>query len=149
MIKAIFIANKHSDKQVQVDSAQLEKGRGIITDRYFAESKFPGQNITFIEYEEIQNYNTAYNQNIKLSATRRNVVTTGVRLNDLVGKEFNIGDVTFRGIELCEPCAILGGLLENENIKNSEVVKAFTHKGGLRADVLSNGKIATGNTINI
>jgi MOSC domain-containing protein YiiM len=70
-----------------------------------------------------------------------------VRLNDLVGKTFQIGTVKLKGVELCEPCATLGSALENESIKNADVVKAFVHKGGLRADVLTSGSIKVGMSI--
>ena len=65
-------------------------------------------------------------------------------MNSLVGKEFNIGDVRFKGVELCEPCSKMGKNLENYTITKREVVRAFVHKGGLRADILSDGKLAVG-----
>jgi MOSC domain-containing protein YiiM len=149
MIKAIFIAKDILGPQEQVESIELTAGKGIVGDRNFNRTHKPGKNITFVEIEQIERYNNDNNQNIKLSATRRNVVTEGIRLNELVGKNFTIGPVKFRGIELCEPCATLGGQLENENFNKAQVVKALAHKGGLRADVINDGNISTGMTINI
>lgn len=142
MIKAIFVAKESEGQQLQVDFADLVQGKGIVGDRNFAKSKWPGQNITFIEIEEIENYNANFAQNIGLSDTRRNIVTQGIRLNELVGKEFRIGEAVFKGIELCEPCTVLGKLLENEAIKQKDVIKAFVHRGGLRADVICGGRIS-------
>lgn len=147
MIEALFIAKEHNTAQEQVESIELVEGKGIVGDRNFEQSKWPGQNLTFIEQEEIENYNREFQQDISISDTRRNIITKGVRLNDLVGKTFQIGTVKLIGVELCEPCATLGSALENETIKNADVVKAFLHKGGLRADVLTSGVISVGMSI--
>lgn len=144
MIEAIFIAKENRDDQQQVDGIELIKGKGIVGDRNFDKSKWPGQNITFIELEEIEKYNSCFRQNIALSDTRRNVITKNIRLNDLVGKEFRIGEVLFKGVEICEPCAYLGELLENNMMPKKNVIQAFFSKGGLRADVLSDGHIGIG-----
>lgn len=141
MIKAIFVARENKGQQFQVDFADLVQGKGIVGDRNFAKSKWPGQNITLIEIEEIENYNEKFSQSIGLSDARRNIVTKGVRLNELVGKEFRVGEVVLKGVELCEPCAIFGKMLENEVMNKNDVVKAFLHKAGLRADVVSGGRI--------
>ena len=67
----------------------------------------------------------------------------------MVGKEFSIGNVRFKGVELCEPCATLGKLLGNDTLAAKDVVKAFVHKSGLRADVLSDGEIQYGMSITV
>ena len=144
MIKAIFTASENLGGQRQVPEIDLVSGKGIKGDRNFDKSQWPGQNITFIEQEEISEFNQRFSQQISLSDTRRNVITEGVRLNDLVGQVFWIGDVSFKGVELCEPCSTLGALLENDSISKKAIVKAFTHKAGLRADVLSDGQISVG-----
>ena len=144
MIKAIFTASENLGGQRQVPEIDLVAGKGIKGDRNFDRSQWPGQNITFIELEEINAFNQRFSQQISLSDTRRNVITEGVRLNDLVGQIFRIGDVSFKGVELCEPCSTLGALLQNDSLSKKAVVKAFTHKAGLRADVLSDGQISVG-----
>lgn len=142
MIKAIFVAKKSREPLQQVDEAQVVPWAGITGDRHFKKSKYPGQNVTFIEMESIEKFNLDYSQSIECDAPRRNIVTTGVDLNALVGKGFSIGKAKFRGIELCEPCSILGKLLENERISRAEVIKAFLVSGGLRADVIGGGIIS-------
>ena len=141
MIKAMFIADQSLGQQRQVSEIELVKGKGIVGDRNFDQARWPGQNITFIEQEQIDQFNQDYQQQIGLADTRRNIITTGIRLNDLVGKEFMIGETRLKGVELCEPCATLGRLLANDTILKKEVVRAFVHKSGLRADVISNGVI--------
>lgn len=147
MIHTIFIAAKNLGEQIQSDKINLITGKGIVGDRNFDRAQWPGQNITFIEIEEIEAFNNNYQQRIQLADTRRNVITQGIRLNDLVGKEFTIGDVRFKGVELCEPCATLGRLLSNDSLAAKDVVRAFVHKSGLRADVLCDGEIQTGMSI--
>lgn len=149
MIHTIFIAEHSLGKQVQVDKIELITGKGIVGDRNFDRAQWPGQNITFIEIEEIEAFNNNYQQRIQLADTRRNIITQGIRLNDLVGKEFSIGNVRFKGVELCEPCATLGKLLGNDTLAAKDVVKAFVHKSGLRADVLSDGEIQYGMSITV
>lgn len=149
MIHTIFIAEHSLGKQVQVDKIELITGKGIVGDRNFDRAQWPGQNITFIEIEEIEAFNNNYQQRIHLADTRRNIITQGIRLNDLVGKIFTIGDVRFKGVELCEPCATLGKLLGNDTLAAKDVVKAFVHKSGLRADVLSDGEIQYGMSITV
>jgi MOSC domain-containing protein YiiM len=142
MIGKIFISPGRGEEQLELLSAEIVAGKGIVGDRNFGMARWPGQNITFIEAEEIEVFNKKFNRNINLSAARRNIITKGIRLNELVGKVFTIGECSFRGVELCEPCSILGELLANESIKKHEVVRAFVGKGGLRADALSSGTIS-------
>lgn len=149
MIIAIYRASERRALQTQHSSVELKAGQGIVGDRNFAKNKHPGQNITFIEQEEIDAFNSQFAQNIEQSATRRNVITTGIRLNDLVGKEFMIGNAKFIGIELCEPCKLLGNDLANASIDAKTVLNAFITKGGLRANCLTDGTIATGMTFSV
>ena len=144
MIEAIYICGGKKSDQSSVDSAEVVAGKGLVGDRYFGVDKYPGQNVTLVEAEEIERLNEDHGQSIEQSATRRNIVTRGVRLNELVGKEFRIGDVVLFGVELCEPCAGLGGMLENDSMSNAEFVRALTHKAGLRTDVRQSGTITVG-----
>jgi MOSC domain-containing protein YiiM len=144
MIKSLYVAEQRRGEQQAAPEIRLIANRGIVGDRNFDKSKWPGQNITFVEAEEIARYNGVYGQAIAEHATRRNVVTEGVRLNDLLGREFSVGGVRLRGVELCEPCAVLGELLSNQDLAKKDVVKAWVGRGGLRADVLSDGILAVG-----
>ncbi|MGH7423278.1 MAG: MOSC domain-containing protein, partial [Candidatus Methylomirabilales bacterium] len=88
-------------------------GKGLEGDRYFTQtgtySKKPrlDREVTLIEVEAIEALAREYKIALEPGAARRNIVTRGVPLNHLVGREFRVGDVTVRGLRLCEPCAHL------------------------------------------
>jgi hypothetical protein len=132
-----------------VPAVQLEPGRGLIGDRYsrsagtFSEKlqDTPDWEVTLIEIEEIDRYNAATGHSLSAGEFRRNVVTRGVRLNDLVGRRFCVGDAQLEGIRLCEPCAYLAGLL------GPGIVKAMAHRAGLRARIVSGATVHTGDGI--
>ena len=123
---------------------QVVFGCGITGDRHFKKANKKGQNITFIEAEAVDEYNQLLGQAISPQQTRRNVITRGVDLSALVGVEFSIGDAKFKGVELCQPCSVLGRLLENQKISRSQVIQAFIGSGGLRADVINSGVVGVG-----
>jgi len=134
-----------------VDEAVLEAGRGLVGDRYylgsgtFSESLKgkPDAEITLIEYEEIVRFNQAERTDRSPGAFRRNIVTEGVRLNDLVGRRFRVGAAELEGIRLCEPCGHLAKLV------SPNVVKRMAHRAGLRARILSGATIKTGDTVEV
>lgn len=139
----INIARAGAAEMESLAVAELETGRGIVGDRYYAQlgtfSKKneirPDQEITLIESEEIDRFNGSSGLTLDYGAARRNVVTRGVRLNDLVGRQFRVGPVLLEGIRLCEPCAHLASLV------SEKVLPGLVHRGGLRARILSAGEI--------
>ncbi|HSW03921.1 MOSC domain-containing protein [Aquabacterium sp.] len=143
-IERIFTKPPSAQGQQEHEQVLVIAGAGIEGDRYYARHDEPGQNITLVEAEEIEAFLLAHERPYDLSITHRNLVTRGVRLNDLVGREFQVGDVRLRGVELCEPCAGLGGMLASPALSVAAAVKHFVHRAGLRADVLSSGTIARG-----
>ncbi len=147
MIESIFIAKQDGATQIELSEAELVAGKGIVGDRNFDRGTWPGQNITFVEMEEIEAFNKRHDRSIRLCDTRRNIITRGVRLNDLVGKRFSVGGIEFHGVELCEPCRSLGDRLATDNMSASQVVRAWVGKGGLRADVLGSGTLRVGMTL--
>jgi MOSC domain-containing protein YiiM len=144
---AIFIAPQIGHPMQAVDQVQGIPGRGLQGDHHFRpagqelERWDPGEEVTLIEAETIESVNTDLDLDIGLGEARRNLVTRGVPLNQLVGRRFNIGDVSLRGIELCEPCAHLAGMTRKE------ILPALVHRGGLRAQLLSEGVIRIGDVI--
>src|SRR5205814_2290645 len=98
--------------------------------------------ITLIEAEEIEAIREEHGIDLGEGRSRRQVVTRGMRLNDLVGQEFSVGEVRCRGVELCEPCQHLARLLGEPNLIN-----AALHRAGLRADILAGGRIAVGDSV--
>jgi len=145
MIKAIFIASEQSKIQHAVESIDLEINKGIIGDRHYDKHWWPGQNLTLIESEQISFFNQHYHQNIAINDTRRNFITSGVKLNELVGKKFTIGDSLLYGVKLCQPCQSLGESLARKcSMTKHDIIKALTDRAGLRASVLHSGNCSIG-----
>jgi MOSC domain-containing protein YiiM len=147
-IEAIYVAAHAREEQKSLDHVELVAGAGIVGDRNYGDKALQrGTNVTLIEAEEIERFNASHGARAPLYATRRNIVTRGVRLNDLVGKDFMIGSVRAHGVELCEPCRILGRNLSTPSVDIAGVVRAFVHRAGLRADLLSSGEVQVGDPI--
>ncbi len=127
-----------------VNSIEVLANKGIIGDRHFQEFNDPYNQLSLIESENIDFYNTKFGLNISYIDFRRNVVTKGVKLNDLIGKKLKVGDVELEGIDLCRPCRHLTEMLNQDNI-----LKEFLRKGGLRCQILSSSKISVGDKIEI
>ena len=98
--------------------------------------------VTLIEIENINYYNHAYGTFIKPINFRRNIITEGVRLNELVGKEFSVGEVKLKGHDLCRPCKYLHETLQQKNL-----IRELLRKAGLRCEILTSGKISVGDEI--
>lgn len=130
-----------------VPEAHAVAGRGLEGDRYFTGTGYysdklgkGGRELTLIETETLDALPAL---GVKLSAaeSRRNIATTGVPLNHLVGREFRVGAVRLRGTRLCEPCRYLDSLTQ------AGAMAALIHRGGLRAQILNDGLIRVGDTI--
>jgi MOSC domain-containing protein YiiM len=102
-----------------------------------------GRDITLIEIEAIQALDVELGIKLAPGEARRNIVTQGVPLNHLVDKEFCVGDVKLRGVRLCEPCDHL------ESLTKPKVNPGLVHRGGLRADILTQGTIKVGDEISL
>jgi MOSC domain-containing protein YiiM len=141
MIKAIFIAPESTAPQQAVSTINVTASKGIIGDRHYDQHRWHGQNITLIEIENIDHFNQQYHQQIAVEDTRRNIITQGISLNELIGKAFSIGPIKLLGTELCEPCHALSQQLASDTVSKQQVLKSFTHKAGIRATILSSGNI--------
>lgn len=119
-----------------VDSVRAEAGNGLAGDRmYRAGGQRRGGALTLIEAEVLEEVGLTGPE------SRRQVVTRGVRLNDLVGKRFRVGDVECLGVELCEPC------LHLQALTRPGIISDLLHRGGLNADILTDGTIAVGDPV--
>jgi MOSC domain-containing protein YiiM len=141
-VEPIFISPVRRAEQMACERVVMRSGAGIVGDRNFGLHLHPGQNLTLIEAEAIESFFNEQGRLPDLSLTRRNLVTRGIRLNTLLGREFSIGAVRLRGVELCEPCVDLGGALSSDLLPAAAVIKRWVGRGGLRVDVLSDGEIA-------
>ena len=145
MSKVIEIAISENSHGIMknVDTVETVAGKGLINDRHFKENNNKKSQITLIEIENISHYNKISGTSILPKDFRRNIITEGIRLNDLVGKEFFIGKVKLRAHDLCRPCRYL-----EKTLNQKDLVKEFLFKGGLRCEILSDGKISIGDLIN-
>ena len=100
--------------------------------------------ITLIEIENINHYNKITGTIIPAINFLRNIVTEGIQLNMLVGKEFFIGKVKVRAHDLCRPCKHL-----EETLKGQDIIKEFLRRGGLRCEILNSGTIIIGDEIKV
>ena len=128
---------------------ELALGQGVVGDRHCGRRDWPGQIVTLVEAEEIERFCQYTGRLVDLGLSRRNIVTRGVRLNDLVGQRFSIGNTLLYGVERCEPCNTLGKLLATEDFPGAEVIRYWMGRGGLRADVLRAGEVTVGDTIDL
>ena len=136
------IAKLNNKKIIEVRSIEVIKNKGVIGDRHFKDFNDPYCQLTLIESESIDYYNSKYGLNISYLDFRRNIVTKGIQINDLVGKKFHIGNVNVEGIDLCRPCRHLTEILNQGNI-----IKEFLRRGGLRCQILSSSVINIGDEI--
>ena len=146
-VVSIHISPAAGQPMETVPEARAVAGRGLEGDRYALGtghySGKPGEGgreLTLIETEALQALPVL---GVKLGAaeSRRNIATTGVALNHLVGREFWVGAVKLRGTRLCEPCKYLDGLTQDG------AMATLIHRGGLRAQILTDGLIRGGDTI--
>jgi MOSC domain-containing protein YiiM len=146
-IERIFISPSAGSDQSECRLIELVAGQGIVNDRNFGKTAYPGQNITLVEAEEIERFCRQTGRPPDLSMTRRNLVVRGIRLNDLVGRQFRIGDSVLVGVELCEPCRTLSHRLANASLTPAAVLKYWVGRGGLRADVVRSGSVSCGDAL--
>lgn len=136
---------KDSNKEIkEVSSIEVLANKGVVGDRHFDEYNDPYNQLTLIEAENIDYYNTKYGLDIPYKDFRRNVVTRGIQLNDLIGKKIKIGEVVVEGVDLCRPCRHLTEVLNQESI-----LKEFLRRGGLRCQILTSSKININDQIKI
>ena len=138
------ISNKYNQQINEVNLIDVLANQGVVGDRHFKEFNDPYNQLSLIESENIDYYNIKFGSNIPYLDFRRNIVTKGIQLNDLVGKKLLIGNVEVEGIDLCRPCRHLTEVLGQDNI-----LKEFLRRGGLRCQVLSSSSIKTGDKIKV
>jgi hypothetical protein len=128
-----------------VEVATALAGRGLEGDRYAAGAgtfspragSRPGYDLTLVAAEVLDELD------LDLAASRRNVATRGIDVNALVGRRFRIGDVLCEGLRLCEPCVHL------DRVSGRPLLRPLIHRGGLRADVLTDGEIRIGAPVTV
>ena len=140
-VEGIFVTPEHGELPLGVESVRAVAGRGLEGNRYFFDDAPPGCALTLIAAEAVEAMAAEHGISLEAAATRRNVVTRGIDVNALVGKRFRVGDVECEGVELCEPCEHL------QSMTKPGVIKGLVHRGGLNADILSDGAISIGDAV--
>jgi MOSC domain-containing protein YiiM len=146
-VEAIRIATAAGAPMRSMERAEALAGQGLEGDRYAARTghwsaiRRSGDQLTLIEREVLADLDASYGLGLSNGDSRRNVTTSGVRLDDLIGRRFRIGDVVCRAVRRCEPCSYLDELL------GRPVLYPLVHKGGIRVEILESGTISVGDPI--
>ena len=146
---AIAVARQAKGPMENVGEIEAVAGEGLRGDRYgagigaaqFQGRRKPENEVTLIACEAIEAANDEFNLTIDHLDTRRNLLTEGVSLNDLIGKTFRVGAVLLKGLERCEPC----GYLQSRTFPG--IKAALKRRGGLRCCILQGGQIRVGDKI--
>jgi MOSC domain-containing protein YiiM len=145
-VESIHVASAAAGPMQAVEQAEAIPGVGLESDRYASKlgtfyKPEPDYELTLIESEAVEALRRDYEVALAPGDARRNIVTRGVPLNHLVGRDFRVGGVKIRGIRLCEPCDHL------QRVTGASVIKGLLHRGGLRAQILSKGTIHVGDAV--
>ena len=135
-VEAIHLGAERVPELWTVEETSAVAGKGLEGDRHFhEEGAAPGQALTLVEAEVVEDAGLAPGE------TRRQLTVRGVRLNDLIGKRFRVGEVECYGVELCEPCSHL------EALTRPGIIKELAHRAGINADIVSGGVIRVGDAV--
>ena len=140
----IGFTKDHNKEIIETNEIELVAGKGVVGDRHFKDYNDPLNQLSIIESESIDEYNLKYNLDIPYLNFRRNIVSRGIELNNLVEKKISIGNVKLEVIDLCRPCRHL-----SEKLGRNEIIKEFLRKGGIRCQIINDGKISLFDKIKI
>ncbi len=144
IVSNICITSESGQQMEVKQSVEVLANKGILQDRYFNEINEKDTQITLIESENVEYINKSIGTNFLDIDFRRNIITKGIKLNQLVGKKIKVGSVTMKVHRLCDPCKYLQDLLKQKNL-----VKTLLNKGGLRCELLTDGKISINDNIEV
>ena len=135
-VVAIHLGEKAEGPLEEAESARAVAGKGLVGDRHFhPDGAAPGAALTLVEEQVVADVG------LQPSGTRRQITVRGVSLTDLIGKRFRVGAVECFGVEICEPC------LHLQQMTRPGIIKALVHRGGINADILTDGVISVGDEI--
>jgi MOSC domain-containing protein YiiM len=137
-VEGIFIAVSRGADTESRPQVVAVPGQGVEGDRHFGPDK---HDLTLIEAEAIEGLAEEHGIELGPGEPRRQVVTRGVELNELVGKRFRVGEVLCEGEELCHPCRHM------ESLTQPGVLKGLVNRGGLCARILEGGTIGVGDPV--
>ncbi len=142
IVEGIWVSEAAGEPSLALESVRALAGKGLEGDRHVSgKGTFPsglaGSALTLVEAEVCE----AFEPPLGPDEHRRNVLTRGIALNQLVGHEFTVGTVPCRGMRLCEPCTVI------ERYAERPILRALVHRGGVRADILEDGEIRVGDEV--
>lgn len=156
VVEGIFIAERSGAPMKSVREVVGAAGRGLIGDRHCrpdpetvlepscgpsAPPHHEIQDLSLVEAEVLDSIREEHGIELRGDETRRNIVTRGVRLNELVGRRFTLGSMLCEGVELCEPCVSI------QRRTGKPVLKPLVHRGGLYARIVESGTVRVGDGI--
>ena len=141
-VEAIYVAAEAGASAQAIDAVRALPDLGLEGDRHVTgkatfPSGLPGSALTLVQSEVCDSFEPP----LSADEHRRNIVTSGIDLNALVGHEFLVGEVRCRGMRLCEPCTVVQGYASRP------VLRQLVHRGGLRADIVTDGVLRVGDDI--
>jgi hypothetical protein len=147
-VEGIFIAERPGQPMRPMTAIEGAAGRGLIGDRHCRPEDAPPlapadrvPDVSLVEAEVLEWLRDEHGIELAPHETRRNVLTRGVRLTDLIGRQFRLGGLLCEGIEICQPCSHM------QQKVGKPVLKPLVHRGGLRARILSGGTVRLGDTV--
>lgn len=148
-VVGLFTTPSESEPMIAHERVTAIAGKGLEGDRYanglgfYSARPLPGgaRELTLIEVEALDEIAAESGIRLGLIESRRNIAVIGIRLHELIGKRFSIGEVLCEGVRDCPPCEHL------EELTGKQVMKPMARRGGLRANILSGGTIALGDRI--
>jgi MOSC domain-containing protein YiiM len=144
-LEAIFVAARAGAPMRRVELVEALEDKGLAGDRYAqgtgAFSRFPGarRQVTLIAAEALADAEAAYGVSLAEGQHRRNLVVSGVPLDALVGRTFRVDEAVLKGVQICAPCKYLVRVTGTPAIFD-----ALLRRGGLRAQILTGGRIRQG-----
>jgi|TARA_B100000809_G_C14888878_1_gene441905 MOSC domain-containing protein YiiM len=142
IVVALFTVDRRAAPMKKVEQLYALAGRGIEGDRYFlgtgtySKSPEPGRQVTLIKSEVLESLKNKLEINVKPEESRRNILTQGIEINDLIGTEFYVGTVRLRAHRITQPCLYLEKLLDQPGL-----YKELWDNGGISCEILSDGVI--------
>jgi MOSC domain-containing protein YiiM len=149
ILRGIWISPHARKSLMSVSEVRAVPERGLEGDRYFfargSFSRWPGAGraVSLIDEEVLEAIRREHGIDLAEGRHRRNLVVAGVSLPDLKDRTFRIGTAVFRGVRPCAPCRYL------ENITETGVFDALMGRGGFRADVIEEGIVRVGDTLEL
>jgi MOSC domain-containing protein YiiM len=147
VVETIFTTSEGSAPMEEVEGIEAITRRGLAGDRYAKGTGYYSGldecEVTFIEQEAISEIHEEYGIDLADGRHRRNIVTSGVSVQDLLNTEFRVGEVVFEGTRPRPPCAHVEQVAEEEGVARA----LKNQRGGICASVVEGGDLAVGDEI--